>query len=133
MVIHEMLLQIKKKYMAIETNKRIGPGDSSKTITVAIEEPQELEEDVDQQTSTAAMQRRGRGIRRFVEQLCGEGGDVCEGWTASERKRSWRVCRRLETSSRQWIGQCMLFKLFKFKRSKKKHLSKEAFKKIRYK
>ena len=25
--------------MGIETNKRIGPGDSSKTITVAIEEP----------------------------------------------------------------------------------------------
>ena len=74
---------------------------------------QELEEDVDQQTSTAAMQGRGRGIRRFVEQLCGEGGDVYEGWTASERKRSWRVCRRLETGSRQWIGQCNLpvFKL----------------------
>ena len=43
MVIHEMLLQIKKKYMAIETNKRIGPGDSSKTITVAIEEPPKCE------------------------------------------------------------------------------------------
>ena len=72
---------------------------------------QELEEDVDQHTSTAAMQGRGRGIRRFVEQLCGEGGDVYEGWTASERKRSWRVCRRLETGSRQWIGQRTLFKL----------------------
>ena len=33
------------------------------------------------------------------------------GWTASERKRSWRVCRRLETGSRQWIGQRTLFKL----------------------
>ena len=43
MVIHEMLLQILKKYMAIETNKRIGPGDSSKTITVAIEEPPKCE------------------------------------------------------------------------------------------
>ena len=42
MVIHEMLLQ-EKKYMAIETNKRIGPGDSSKTITVAIEEPPKCE------------------------------------------------------------------------------------------
>ena len=52
---------------------------------------QELEEDGDQQTSTAAMQGRGRGIRGFVEQLCGEGGDVYEGWTASKRKRSWRV------------------------------------------
>ena len=40
MVIHEMLLQ-KKKYM--ETNKRIGPGDSSKNITVAIEEPPKCE------------------------------------------------------------------------------------------
>ena len=47
----------------------------------------------------------------FVEQLCGEGGDVYEGWTASERKRSWSVCRRLETGSRQWIGQRTLFKL----------------------
>ena len=34
-----------------------------------------------------------------------------EGWTASERKMSWRVCRRLETGSRQWIGQRTLFKL----------------------
>ena len=74
---------------------------------------QELEEDVDQQTSTAAMQGRGRGIRGFVEQLCGEGGDVYEGigWTASERKGSWSVCRRLETGSRQWIGQRKLLKL----------------------
>ena len=72
---------------------------------------QELEEDVDQQTSAAAMQGRGRGIRGFVEQLCGEGGDVYEGWTASERKRSWSVCRRLETGSKQWIGQRTLFKL----------------------
>ena len=73
---------------------------------------QELEEDGDQHTSTAAaMQGRGRGIRGFVEQLCGEGGDVYEGWTASERKRSWRVCRRLETGSRPWIGQRTLFKL----------------------
>ena len=72
---------------------------------------QELEEDVDQQPSTAAMQGRGRGIRGFMEQLCGEGGDVYEGWTASERKGSWSVCRRLETGSRQWIGQRTLFKL----------------------
>ena len=72
---------------------------------------QELEEDVDQQTSRAAMQGRGRGIRGFMEQLCGEGGDVYEGWTASERKGSWSVCRRLETGSRQWIGQRTLFKL----------------------
>ena len=43
--------------------------------------------------------------RGFMEQLCGEGGDVYEGWTASERKGSWSVCRRLETGSRQWIGQ----------------------------
>ena len=43
---------------------------------------QELEEDGDQQTSVAAMQGRGRGIRRFVEQLCGEGGDAYEGWPA---------------------------------------------------
>ena len=57
------------------------------------------------------MQGRGRGIRGFVEQLCGEGGDVYEGWTASERKGSWSVCRRLETGSRQWIGQRKLFKL----------------------
>ena len=28
-----------------------------------------------------------------------------EGWTASERKGSWRVCQRLETGSRQGIGQ----------------------------
>ena len=42
---------------------------------------------------------------------CGEGGDVYEGWTASERKGSWSVCRRLETGSRQWIGQRTLFKL----------------------
>ena len=28
-----------EKYMVIETNKIIGPGDFSKTITVAIEEP----------------------------------------------------------------------------------------------
>ena len=47
----------------------------------------------------------------FVEQLCGEGGDVYEGWTTYERKRSWSVCRRLETGSRQWIGQRTLFKL----------------------
>ena len=60
---------------------------------------------------TAAMQGRGRGIRGFMEQLCGEGGDVYEGWTASERKGSWSVCRRLETGSRQWIGQRTLFKL----------------------
>ena len=72
---------------------------------------QELEEDVDQQASTAAIQGRGRGIRGFVEQLCDEEGDVYEGWTASERKRSWSVCRRLETGSRQWIGQRTLFKL----------------------
>ena len=72
---------------------------------------QELEDDVDQQPSTAAMQGRGRGIRGFMEQLCGEGGDVYEGWTASERKGSWSVCRRLETGSRQWIGQRTLFKL----------------------
>ena len=57
------------------------------------------------------MQGRGRGIRGFVEHLCGEGGDVYEGWTASERKGSWSVCRRLETGSRQWIGQRKLFKL----------------------
>ena len=57
------------------------------------------------------MQGRGRGIRGFMEQLCGEGGDVYEGWTASERKGSWSVCRRLETGSRQWIGQRTLFKL----------------------
>ena len=43
---------------------------------------QELEEDVDQQTSAAAVQGRGRGIRGFVEQLCSEGGDVYEGWPA---------------------------------------------------
>ena len=72
---------------------------------------QELEEDGDQQTSTAAIQGRGRGIRGFMEQLCGEGGDVYEGWTASEQKGSWSVCRRLETGSRQWIGQRTLFKL----------------------
>ena len=72
---------------------------------------QELEEDVDQQTSTAAMQGRERGIRGIVEQRCGEGGDVYEGWAAPERKRSWRFCRRLETGSRQWIGQRTLFKL----------------------
>ena len=71
----------------------------------------ELEEDGDQQTSTAAMQGRGRVIRGFVEQLCGEGGYVYEGWTASERKRSWRVYQRLETGSIQWIGQRTLFKL----------------------
>ena len=47
---------------------------------------QELEEDGDQQTSTAAMQGRGRGIRGFVEQLCGEGGYVYGGWPAPERK-----------------------------------------------
>ena len=70
-----------------------------------------LEEDVDQQTSTAAMQGRGRGIIGFVEQLCGEGGYVYEGWTASARKRSWSVCRRHETGSRQCIGQRTLFKL----------------------
>ena len=46
-----------------------------------------------------------------MEQLCGEGGDVYEGWTASERKGSWSVCRRLETGSIQWIGQRTLFKL----------------------
>ena len=40
MVINEMLLQ--KKYMVIETNKRIGPGDPSNTITVAIEEPSKV-------------------------------------------------------------------------------------------
>ena len=57
------------------------------------------------------MQGRGRGIRGFMEQLCGEGGDVYEGWTASERKGSCSVCRRLETGSRQWIGQRTLFKL----------------------
>ena len=57
------------------------------------------------------MQGIGRGIRGFVEQLCGEGGGVYEGWTASERKGSWSVCRRLETGSRQWIGQRKLFKL----------------------
>ena len=47
----------------------------------------------------------------FVEQLCGEGGDVYEGWTAFERKGSWSVCRPLETGSRQRIGQRKLFKL----------------------
>ena len=57
------------------------------------------------------MQGRGRGIRGFMEQLCDEGGDVYEGWTASERKGSWSVCRRLETGSREWIGQRTLFKL----------------------
>ena len=35
MVIHEMLLQ-KKKYMAIETNKRIGPGVPSYVRTIAL-------------------------------------------------------------------------------------------------
>ena len=43
--------------------------------------------------------------------LCGAGGDVYERWPASERKRSWSVCRLLETGSRQWIGQRTLFKL----------------------
>ena len=37
---------------------------------------QELEEDGDHQTSTAAMQGRGRGNRGFVDQLCGEGADL---------------------------------------------------------
>ena len=48
-----------------------------------------------------------------MEQVCGEGGYVglYEGWPAPERKRSWRVSRRLETGSRQWIGQRTLFKL----------------------
>ena len=41
---------------------------------------QELDEDGDQQTSAAAMLGRGRGMRGFAEQLCGEGGDVYEGW-----------------------------------------------------
>ena len=47
-------------------------GDSTR---VRRQEPriQELLEDADQHTSTAAMQGRGRGIRGFVEQLCGEG------------------------------------------------------------
>ena len=48
------------------------------------EEPmiQELEEDGDQHTSAAAMHGRGRVIRGFVAQLCGEGGDVYEGLPA---------------------------------------------------
>ena len=33
--------------MAIETNKRIGPGDSSKTITVDIEEPPRSHHELD--------------------------------------------------------------------------------------
>ena len=37
---------------------------------------QELEEDGDQHTIAAAMHGRERGIRRFVEQLCSEGGYV---------------------------------------------------------
>ena len=39
---------------------------------------QEFDEVGDQQTSTVAMQGTGRGIRGFVEQLCGEGGGVYE-------------------------------------------------------
>ena len=31
----------------------------------------------------ATLKGRGRGIRGFVEQLCGEGGYVYEGWSAS--------------------------------------------------
>ena len=72
---------------------------------------------------------RRMSINSLVQQLCKEedvgfvdlwssfvakeekGGDVYEGWTASERKGSWSVCRRLETGSRQWIGQRTLFKL----------------------
>ena len=65
---------------------------------------QELEEDVDQQTSTAAMQGRGRGIRGFMEQLCGEGGDVYEGWTASERKGSWSVADGLKQAVDSGLG-----------------------------
>ena len=71
---------------------------------------------------------RRMSINRLVQQLCKE-EDVgfvdlwssfvekeemyrpYEGWTASERKGSWSVCRRLETGSRQWIGQRKLFKL----------------------
>ena len=43
---------------------------------------QELDEDGDQQNSVAAIQGRGRMIRVCVEQLCGEGGGVYEGWPA---------------------------------------------------
>ena len=50
------------------------------------------------------MQGRGRGIRGFVEQLCGEGGDVYEGWTASERKGSWSVADGLKQAVDSGLG-----------------------------
>ena len=59
--------------------------------------------DGDQQTSVAAMQGRGRGIRVFVEQLRGEREYEYEGLPAHWRKISWRFCRRLETGSRHCI------------------------------
>ena len=57
------------------------------------------------------MQGRGRGIRGFVEQICGEGGDVYEGWPAPYREMSWCFCRRIGTGGKQWFGQRTLFKL----------------------
>ena len=45
---------------------------------------QKFEADGGQRDGEAALQGRGRGIRGFVGQLCGERRNVHERWTASE-------------------------------------------------
>ena len=65
---------------------------------------QKFEEDGTQRDGEAALQRRGSGIRRFVEQLCGERRHVRERWTASERKGGCSFCRGTVRGGCQWLG-----------------------------